>query len=103
MTDGSDECGSGRDNETVRAQYDWSSTAPSMGVIETLAVALGREEATLEPLFDAVDPDALDAFFQSKAATTSETDSVVSFTTAGRRVTVRSGGGVVVRPGSADE
>ncbi|GAA0203243.1 HalOD1 output domain-containing protein [Halobaculum roseum] len=100
MTDGSDKGGSGGDDETVRAQYNWSSTAPSMAVIEMLRVALGREEATLEPLFDSIAPDA---FFRSKAATESATDVVVSFTVAGRRVTIRGGGGVVIRLRPYDE
>ncbi|QZP39435.1 HalOD1 output domain-containing protein [Halobaculum magnesiiphilum] len=103
MADGSDEDGSCGDDEIAHAQYDWSSTAPSIAVVETLALAFGREAATLEPLFDAVDPDALDAFFQSESVTESATEVVVTFTVAGRRVTVRGGGGVLVRSNSDDE
>lgn len=83
----------------VRSQYDWSSTPPSVAVAETVAVAVDREPTAIEPLYESVDPDALDALVRSNEEPSAADTVAVSFDVAGRRVTVHGTGEVVVRTG----
>lgn len=82
--------------EEVRGQYDWSTTPPAMAVIETVAVAVDRSPADLNPLYDSVDPEALNALVRSSS--TGE-GVVVSLSFAGQTVIVDSRGEVIVRDG----
>ena len=86
------------DDGTVRAEFDWSSRAPSMAVIETVAIAANAEPAGLAPLYDSVDPDALDALVRSAGKDGKDGAVAVAFALAGHDVEVRSDGVVVVRP-----
>lgn len=86
-----------RDGETVRIQYDWSSTEPSTGVIEAVAYAMNREPTTLDSLYDYIDFDALDALFQSENETGAG-GLALSFAFDDQQVTVYGHGGVVVHP-----
>ena len=88
--------------ETVRAQFEWASTAPSMAVIETVAIALDREPTTIEPLYESIDPDALDALLRSNGSSAAANGVTVSFVVADRQVTVHSRGDVVVRADSLE-
>lgn len=90
-------------NGAVHAQYEWSSTSPSTAVIETVAIAVNREPTTVEPLYESVDPDALDALVQSNSSLSENSDTVtVSFTFADQQVTVHGTGEVIVRPAECD-
>jgi hypothetical protein len=84
----------------VRGNYDWDVTAPSTAVVETLAVALNRTEASIDPLYDSIDPETLDAVVQSSRSTanTNTNTTTMAFTVGDRQVTVDSRGTVVVRP-----
>ena len=82
---------------TVRAQYDWAVTPPPTAVIETIAAALDRETTALEPLYEPVDPDALNALLRSNGSSTTPDDLTVRFTVADRQITVHDSGDVVVR------
>ncbi|VTT88151.1 hypothetical protein DM2_1485 [Halorubrum sp. DM2] len=75
-----------------RATYDWALTAPSAGVVETVADATNRGPLTLPQLYDSVDPDALDSLFRSGDRAVS-----VSFAFADCEVSVGGDGEVVVR------
>jgi hypothetical protein len=87
--------------ETVRAEYEWSSTAPSTGVVETIARATDRDPTTLDPLFETVDLEALDALLGADERTTAG-ETVVSFQFSEREITVSSTGEVVVRAQSSE-
>ena len=87
-------------DETIRAQYDWASTPPTTAVLRTIAVALDRETTSLEPLYESIDPDALNEFLQSKGSSVTPSDLIVTFTVADRQVTVYGSGEVVVRADS---
>lgn len=82
---------------SARARYEWSSIDPSTAVIETVASALGRDPTTIEPLYDSLDPDALNALLRSNASS-ADGGLTLSFPFADRWVTVHSGGEIVVRP-----
>ncbi|RLM32980.1 HalOD1 output domain-containing protein [Haloarcula sp. Atlit-120R] len=87
--------------EPVRAQYEWSSTAPSTAVIETVAIAVNRAPTTLEPLYESLDPDALDTLLRPTGSASSDVETVtVSFNFADWQVTVHSRGDVIVRANS---
>ena len=93
-SDGSDSGGGGRG--TVHARYDWAVTPPPIAVIETIAVALDRETEAFGPLYESVDPDALDVLLRSNASSAAPNDLTVRFTVADRQITVHSSGDVVV-------
>lgn len=65
--------GPSKDPIVVRTDYDWSATAPSTAIVEAIAaaedvdpVALATDEGT--PLYEHVDPDALDALVTDQRA-----------------------------------
>lgn len=82
--------------EETRAQFDWSETPPAMAVIETVAAAVGRSPSDLDPLYDSLDPEALNVLVRSSTA---EDGIVVSLSFAGRTVVIDSRGEVIVRSG----
>ncbi|WP_410767275.1 HalOD1 output domain-containing protein [Haloferax sp. DFSO60] len=82
----------------IRAEYDWSSLPPSTAVIETVAVAANCEPTALEPLYNTVDPDALDALLGSSDFHSTDGLTTVSFEFAGHSVTVQANGVVIAQP-----
>ena len=53
---------------TYRAEYDWSRVKPSTAVVELVASINDEDPTDLEPLYEYVDPDALDTLFDSERA-----------------------------------
>lgn len=88
----------GSNDRVVRAEYDWSTTSPSTAVIETVAAATNRETADIGPLYDRVDPDALDSFISPEGSVKDNDDRLVSFEFGGKHVMVRATGEVTVQP-----
>lgn len=82
----------------IRAEFDWSTVPPSTAVVETVAIAADRDPVALEPLYDAIDPDALDALIHSRGARSTDGDATVTFGIDGYQVTIQRAGTVVVRP-----
>ncbi len=95
-TDCKDESESDVDG-VFRATYDWSTTKPSTGIIETITMTHDGGPTALDPLYDSVDPDALDAFFRLPPEGSDAETATVSFVHAGYDVTAHSDGLVVVR------
>lgn len=86
------------DGPAFRTTYDRSSETPlSIVVVDTVEAVLG-ETATLEPLYEVVDPDALDQLFQPKADGTPRPGGELTFTYSGCEVIVRADGDVIVVP-----
>lgn len=53
----------GSDRTTYTTHCDWEATAdPSAAIVRAVAIATGTEPTNLRPLYEAVDPDALDRF-----------------------------------------
>lgn len=75
----------------IRTQYDWSATTPSTAIAEVLGVASDREPTEIEPLYDVLDPDALDTLLADGSAETT-----VKFEAGGFHVTVTGDGVVIV-------
>jgi len=77
------------------AEYDWSVERPSAAVVETVAAVTNRRPEDLEPLYQTVDPDALDSLLRRDTAGSGDGEVSVSFAYAGQTVTVRRNGSVV--------
>lgn len=70
---------------------------PSLAVIDRVAELEGEDPADLSPpLYDAIDPKALDSLFQPSDSGHSETVETVRFTYHGYNVRVQSDGAVTV-------
>lgn len=78
--------------KTRRTEFNWTDVAPSIAVIEVIAEASGRDPTALEPLYESVDPDALDRLIRGNGVGPNERMLAVSFSFAGYTVAVRSNG-----------
>jgi hypothetical protein len=90
--------GGGHEETTVQRTFDWAETKPSSAVVEVVSTAVGAAATDVEPLYAAVDPDALDKLLSDPNGRRDCTAVVVSFTFADRRVTVEGTGSVVAEP-----
>lgn len=90
--------GGGHEETTARRTFDWAETSPSSAVVEVVSSALGAAATDVEPLYNAVDPDALDRLVSDPDGRRDCTAVVVSFTFADRHVTVEGTGTVVAEP-----
>lgn len=81
----------------ARAEYEWSATDPSTAVVETVAGVVSGGPTSFGPLYDRIDPDALDSIFRSDGAGPPADGTRVSFLLADRLVVVHGDGSVVVR------
>jgi hypothetical protein len=79
--------------DALHAEFDWDVTSPSVAVVQTVAIAAGREATELSPLIGALDPDALDQLY----TTGPDGDVSLSFQLDGYAVTVTGDGDVYVR------
>lgn len=78
--------------------FDWSGDVPlSTAVITVVSRVAGVDHTDLDPLNDAVDPDALDCLFDRRDDGSRRAGGTVSFAFAGHEVTVRENGEIVVR------
>lgn len=85
--------------ETHRAWLDWSrDERVSDAVVEAVAAAERVCPAQLEPLYDHVDPEALDELFGPTRTGMREAFGHTSFSYAGYLVTVHSDGEITIRP-----
>lgn len=97
-TDGSNSDSKTRLIRIDRDQFD----RPTTGIVEAVSAVTDRNPSELPALYDVVDPDALETLYDSERV--SHGDGVsVSFEYAGVVVVVRSGGGIEIRPISADD
>ena len=79
------------------ATFDSAAVEPSTAVVETMADVLGRDPTDLAPLFEVVDPQALDRLC-ARRVPHREGDRTVAFTYLDHEVTVKSLGTIRVRP-----
>lgn len=76
------------DTESYRATYGQATTSASMAVITAVADTLGVAPTELDPLYTAIDTDALDELMANRATT--DTPIYVSFTFESLDITVAS-------------
>lgn len=87
----------GSTSDAVRSNAGDESMSET--VVDAVADAKGVDPLDLEPLYDAIDPDALDSLFaEAPGASASPTE--LRFEMDGCEVVVRGGGTVVVTPAS---
>lgn len=96
MADGEPPSPNGRDDEATQAEYSWEDVSPATAVLETVATANNEDSRTISPLYETLDPDALDQVIRSAAA--SGCLATVSFAFEANQVTVDSTGQITVRP-----
>lgn len=85
------------ETETYRVEYAHGTDSPSTVLAEAVATMTGREPDQLDPLYEAVDPAALDALFRPTAKGGHRGDGEVSFVYHGYEVAVRSCGVIAVQ------
>ncbi|MCU4799208.1 hypothetical protein OB920_02320 [Halobacteria archaeon HArc-gm2] len=98
-----DELRNSRSNATTYTRDPDES--PSESVVRTVAAVTGTEPTRMDPLYESIDPDALDTVVESTATaagTQSNTRSSVRFRYQGRTVTIHADGRTVVSPAAAD-
>lgn len=78
---------------SYRDDFDWTDTQPSTAVVDVVTTAADCGPTETEPLYDVIDPDALDTI-----VTGSSSPVTVDFTFDSIDVTVSSDGWVSVRP-----
>ena len=81
-----------RSNEMASTTLDYHRDSPSLRVVEALADATDTDPLELEPLYNVVDPEALDRLFR----TDSHISASVRFEYEGHTVEVRSDGSVSI-------
>jgi len=86
----------------VHTKYDWSTTTPSDAVVDAVLKVASDGPTSFGPLYDHIDPDALDSIFRvdEKKAVTDQMRA--SFLFADRLVVVHGTGEVVVRTAPAE-
>lgn len=83
---------------TYQTTFDSRIEPVSTVVISAVSTALEEEAIEMPPLYNAIDPDALDAVFQPVHTGSPRDDRHLQFTFNGCQVTVQSDGIVVVEP-----
>lgn len=92
-----DVCGP-REDDIDRFRVDWTQApSVSMAVVDAVADAVDVDPLELDPLNEAIDPDALDALFPQCGERADGSVHEVSLQFNGCHVTVRDTGEVVVR------
>ena len=83
--------------DTYHHQYDWdSSERLSSAIIAAVASVADTEPTELEPLYDCVDPDALDALFRPLSEDRPRSHGRLSFSLDEYDVTVYGHGEIIV-------
>lgn len=85
------------DSAATRATYDWSTIRPSTAVIETIAAHADRDAVDVEPLYNTIDPDGLDAIVRSNHKRAVENSAVVQFQHTDHHIAIYSDGVLTVR------
>ena len=81
--------------DTYHNQYDWEdSNSPCLAIVEMVSAVNGQEPTSMEPLYSALDPEAL----ESLLSTAGDSNVQLTFTFQECTVCVTSSGEVVVEP-----
>lgn len=97
MTDGYRPAKSNSDTEAEIVQFEWDGDMqPSMAAVEAVAAAVGHSPTELNPLYESIDPEALDAIVTPEEPESKESVHV-SFTYEGVDVLVDSQNGIEIR------
>lgn len=87
------------DATLFRTHHNWDETGGiSATIIDAVAAIVGREPTSLQPLYEVVDPDALDDLLRSLHRTEMDGGGSVNFSYNGCEVTVDADGTITVDP-----
>lgn len=87
--------------ERFRIQHDWEGAhSVSTSVVKAVSAVTGDAPATIDPLYEVVDPDALDELLASFRG---DERAIITFFFHGYRVTVDGTGEIDVEPADDDE
>lgn len=84
--------------DTFRTEFDSETRPPTEAVIAAVAAAKDADETALPPLFERIDPDALESLFAATSDRTGQRNGNLTFDYAGCQITVNSHGTVIVDP-----
>jgi hypothetical protein len=93
---------SGTETGTFRAEFDAGKQTASEALLASVANVTGRDLLELPPLYDVVDPEALDTLFSRPRDGEARTDRRLDIEYAECLITVRSRGVVLVTPTNDD-
>ena len=83
--------------DTYRVEYSDGTDPPSSVVVESIASITDRDRFDLDPLYQVVDPDALDALFEPRVDGCHRGEGEVTFAYHGYEVAVRSYGVIAIQ------
>lgn len=85
---------------TYHARHEWGrELSLAYTIVETVRAAAGRDDAPAVPLYEVIDPDALERLFEPLHKTgESRSEGHVSFSIGDYRITVESDGRIELRP-----
>lgn len=87
------------ETDTYRLRHDWrSDESVATAVITGVAAVTNTPPTEMDPLFEILDPDALDQLFASTAGGSSRDDGRISFEIEGCAVTVDATGEIALTP-----
>lgn len=88
--------GRDEDGDVIEAEFDWNETPPAVAVVETVSVVTNTDIRRLEPLFEHLDPDSLNALVGHEGGPRAGT--VVTFEIAGFETSVYADGRLRLSP-----
>ena len=87
----------------VDLEFDVDDTTPSEAVVDAVAAVSGTEPEDLPPLYDSIDPDALDQLFRRRTGDPGPSETVLSFALGDWNVFVSHGRVRVCDPSGPDD
>lgn len=88
------------DTGRYRAEYDGSTVPPSLALIAALSTAMEADPIDIDPLYESVDPDALDGLLGNSVAATGPVE--ITLSVEDYDATVSSTGTILLDPQSDD-
>lgn len=84
--------GDGDEVGMIHREIDWAAKSPSTAVIEAVAETLDQPSTEIRPLYDAIDPEALDRLIRSPDGRELARNVSVTFTYLNFDIAVQSNG-----------
>lgn len=91
------------ETDTYHVEFDYPTNPPSSVVTEAVADVADVEGDELDPLYDAIDPDALDNLFRPTMHGFYRGDGEVTFPFNGYQIAVRSYGLIEIKKATTEE
>lgn len=86
------------DTNTYQATFDSTNLDPSIAIVQVLASIRETDPASMEPVYETIDPNALDSLIRNRHPSRATGDLVIEFAYLEYSVTVKSYGVIEARP-----